>query len=85
MSAADLAQALNRERARIARLRTLLAHRNRTIDDLTDALDQHQDLRTHGVRPVVATPTLASRQESDLRELVDVLAEGLAAQERKAS
>ena len=85
MSAADLAQALNRERARIARLRTLLAHRNRTIDDLTAALDQaHQDLRAHGVRPVVATPTLASRQESDLRELVDVLA-GLAAQERKAS
>jgi len=71
---ADLVQSLNRERARTARLRTLLAHRNRTIDDLTDALDQaHQDLRGHGIRPVLATPTLARRWEPDLRELVDVL------------
>lgn len=100
MTPADLASALNRERARTARLRTLLAHRNATIDGLTDALDQaHQDLKDHGVRPVITTPTLAARRESDLRELVDVLAQSLrrhapevatpfvtlAAQERKAS
>ena len=79
MTAADLARTLDRERARTAHLRTLLAHRNALIDDLTDALDQaHQDLRGHGIRPVLATPTLARRWESDLRELVDVLAEGMA-------
>lgn len=34
MTPADLAQALDRERARTAHLRTLLAHRNALIDDL---------------------------------------------------
>lgn len=52
---ADLVMALNRERARTARLRTLLARRNRTIDDLLDTLDQtQQELRaTRGQRPSV--------------------------------